>query len=402
MLNTRKFHPLEGGVRHYAWGERSSQGKTPFIASLLKREPGDEPWAELWLGAHPSLPGLLVTEEGRVPLDQAIAQASGQWLGERTAAVSGELPFLLKVLACSAPLSIQSHPDADSAVGLHAARPDLYPDAHDKTEIMIALEPFQALAGFRGLCDIREDVEKVAAFQPWLALWHYGEPTLRRLVESLFSLNVVPLAAMLTQALQELQGRPEEALSPADRLFLSLSREYPGDRGTLFAYLLNQVELAPGQALFLAPNSPHAYQRGAGIECMTNSDNVIRAGLTPKAVDVPTLLKTVDFDATGYRTVTPKVSSQPQGGGRSLLYDAPTRKFRLTFYEDAPCLLQEHPDALGIFLVVRGEALLQEGEGEARRLAPAGSAWVRPAALREGAVLPAAPGTLVVWAQSAF
>ena len=98
----------------------------------------------------------------------------------------------------------------------------------------------------------------------------------------------------------------------------------------------------------------------------------------------------------------PRSPPSPRGGGRSLLYDAPTRKFRLTFYEDAPCLLQEHPDALGIFLVVRGEALLQEGEGEARRLAPAGSAWVRPAALREGAVLPAAPGTLVVWAQSAF
>ncbi|MGN0867402.1 MAG: mannose-6-phosphate isomerase, class I [Oligosphaeraceae bacterium] len=399
MLNTKTFYPLTGGVRHYAWGECASQGKTPFIADLLKQEPGEEPWAELWLGAHPSLPGLLDTPEGTLPLNQAIAQAPKAWLGERSVAVSEELPFLLKVLTCSAPLSIQSHPDAQSAVRLHAARPDLYPDAHDKTEIMIALEPFQALAGFRGLSDIRGDLEKVEAFQPWLALWRYGEPTLRRLVESLFSLNVVPLAAMLTQALQELQERQEEALSAADRLFLSLSREYPGDRGTLFAYLLNRVDLAPGQALFLAPNSPHAYQRGAGIECMTNSDNVIRAGLTPKAVDVPTLLQTVDFDATGYRMVTPRETSVQ--GGRIREYPAPTPKFRLFFHEDAPCRLESHPDALGVFLVVRGDAVLKDGQGRSIP-APAGTAWVRPADLQAGAILPAAPGTLVVWAQSAF
>ena len=203
---------------------------------------------------------------------------------------------------------------------------------------------------------------------------------------------------MLTNALQELDSAERE-LSAADKLFISLSTEYPGDRGTLFAYLLNQVFLAPGESLFLAPNSPHAYQRGAGIECMTNSDNVIRAGLTPKAVDVETLLKTVDFDRTGYQMVTPECP--PSGDGRILRYAAPTEKFQLTFYHDAVCDLATHPDTLGVFLVVEGEAVLTCGDGR-RISAPCGSSWVRPASAGKGTIEPTVAGTTVIWSQPNF
>ncbi len=405
-MTLRSFYRLEGGVRHYAWGERASQDFQPMIARMLGQDPGEEPWAELWLGAHPSLPGTVTLQdangkEERVALDQAIARNPQEWLGSAAHAAGGQLPFLLKVLTCSAPLSIQSHPDAESAVVLHQEHPELYPDAHDKTEILIALEPFRALAGFRGMSDILQDLEAVEAFQPWLALWRYGKQTLRGLVESLFSLNVVPLAAMLTQALLEIRQRPQESLRESDRLFLSLSQEYPGDRGTLFAYLLNQVNLAPGEAVFLAPNSPHAYQKGAGVECMTNSDNVIRAGLTPKAVDVPTLLKTVDFDRTGYRLVTPVATPGADGKGEKLDYQAPTKKFHLTFYQDAPCTLGEHPEALGILLVVKGAATL-EAPGQSAIQAATGTSWIRPACASQGTATPAEPGTLMVWAQSDF
>lgn len=393
------FYRLDGGVRHYAWGERAVGGRIPLIARLLGEEPGEEPWAELWLGAHPSLPGVVHFGEGKsLALDAAIAESPAAWLGARAFAARPQLSFLLKVLTCSAPLSIQSHPDEKSAVRLHSEHPELYPDANDKTEIIIALEPFQALAGFRGLVDILQDIERIQAFQPWLALWRHGGETLRGLVESLFALNVVPLAAMLTNALQELDSAERE-LSAADKLFLSLSTEYPGDRGTLFAYLLNQVFLAPGESLFLAPNFPHAYQRGAGIECMTNSDNVIRAGLTPKAVDVETLLKTVDFDRTGYQMVTPECT--PSGDGRILRYAAPTEKFQLTFYHDAVCDLATHPDTLGVFLVVEGEAVLTCGDGR-RISAPCGSSWVRPASAGKGTIEPTVAGTTVIWSQPNF
>ncbi len=398
-MSLRSFYPLHGGVRHYAWGQRASQENTPLIADLLQEAPGEEPWAELWLGAHASLPSQVEMPDGTSrPLDQVVAEAPAEWLGAKAAAVKSQLAFLFKVLTCSAPLSIQSHPDAQSAVQLHATRPELYPDPNDKTEIIIALEPFQALAGFRGLTDILHDLEAVQAFEPWLALWKHGELTLKGLVETLFALSTVPLVAMLNSAVQELNAR-KGALSPADKLFLSLSQVYPGDRGTLFAYLLNQVALAPGQALFLAPNSPHAYQKGAGIECMTNSDNVIRAGLTPKAVDVDTLLKTVQFDRTGYLMVTPKCTASE--GGKVLEYQAPTEKFRLTFYHDATCDLADHPDVLGLFLVVQGEATLVDADGK-RTPAPRGTSWIRPAAAAKGRIEASKPGTVVVWAQTNF
>ncbi len=396
-LNT--FYRLDGGVRHYAWGQRADQGDKPLIADLLQQEPGEEPWAELWLGAHASLPSQVHGADGALrPLDQVVAEDPVAWLGKAAAEVKPQLAFLFKVLTCSAPLSIQSHPDAKSAVTLHATHPELYPDPNDKTEIIIALGQFQALAGFRGITDILADLEAVKAFLPWLALWRNGEATLRALVEALFALDAVPLAAMLTNALQELNAR-EGHLSPADKLFLSLSEVYPGDRGTLFAYLLNQVTLEPGQSLFLAPNSPHAYQKGAGIECMTNSDNVIRAGLTPKAVDVKTLLNTVDFDRTGYQMVTPKATDI--GNGQVLEYQAPTEKFRLTFYRDAACNLEDHPDVMGLFIVVSGEAALVEANG-ARTIASRGTSWIRPAAAKSGRIEPTEPGTLVVWAQTNF
>lgn len=394
------FYRLEGGVRHYAWGQRASADAVPMIADLLGENAGDEPWAELWLGAHASLPSHIRMADGAsLPLDKAIEASPVEWLGAKAAAVKPQLAFLFKVLTCSSALSIQSHPDAQSAQRLHTEHPELYPDPNDKTEIIIALEEFQALAGFRGITDILNDLEAVEAFRPWLMLWKNGEQTLKRLVDSLFAMDVVPLAAMLTKALQEIGDKAAAALSPADRLFISLNREYPGDRGTLFAYLLNQVTLAPGQALFLSPNSPHAYQKGAGIECMTNSDNVIRAGLTPKAVDVKTLLNTVEFDRTGYLMVTPKVTSE--GNGRILEYQAPTEKFRLTFYKDAACDLEAHEDVLGLFLVVSGEATLVDADGK-RITAPRGSSWVRPAAAKSGRIEPSSPETVVVWAQTNF
>lgn len=395
------FFRLNGGVRHYAWGQRASDGSAPMIAKMLGADPGEEPWAELWLGAHESLPSRIIDENGtEKSLNDAIAASPAEWLGKAAADFKPQLAFLFKVLTCSHALSIQSHPDAKSAETLHATHPELYPDANDKTEIIIALEPFQALAGFRGITDILSDIEDKEAFSPWLCLWKKGEQTLKSLVESLFALDADCLGKMLATALKELSDKEVASHSPADRLFLSLNQEYPGDRGTLFAYLLNQVMLAPGQALFLAPNSPHAYQRGAGIECMTNSDNVIRAGLTPKAVDVPTLLGTVNFDRTGYLMVTPKITSKG-GDSRILEYQAPTEKFRLTFYEDAVCDLEDHPDVMGLFMVLQGEARLVD-ENCKSTLAPRGSSWVRPAVAAKGRIEPAKPGTVVVWAQTNF
>ena len=399
-LNT--FFPLFGGVRHYAWGETASGNAVPYIAKLLGVDAGTEPWAELWLGAHPSLPSDIAVGGERQPLGEAIAAQPVEWLGKTAAAAltPPQLSFLFKVLACSHPLSIQSHPDESSAKRLHATKPQLYPDANDKTEIMIALEPFEALAGFRNLQMIRRDLAAVSAFGPVMEAWRSGADaaSLKGLCAALFAMEDAPRQAMLAAALTEITASDRKR-NPAEELFVRLSAEYPGDRGTFFAFLLNQITLQPGQALFLSPNTPHAYQRGAGIECMTNSDNVIRAGLTPKAVDVETLMATLNFQDEGAMLLEPDRISR--GSGVVERYCLPTPKFQLAFYRDAPCSVEELGDAIGVFLVVSGRvALAVDGRPQAE--AGRGTAWVRPAALKQAKVTPLEPGTLVAWAMPNF
>ena len=402
MSQLKSFYPLFGGVRHYAWGETASVDTIPYIAKLLGVDAGTEPWAELWLGAHPSLPSEVIIDGVRQPLGEAISSQPTEWLGKAaaTALEPPQLSFLFKVLACSHPLSIQSHPDEASAKTLHATKPRLYPDANDKTEIMIALEPFDALAGFRNLQMIRRDLASVTAFAPLLKAWQDSADAsnLKGLCAALFAMEDFLRKEMLSAALAEVAA-PGRTSNPAEELFVRLSAEYPGDRGTFFAFLLNQITLQPGQALFLSPNTPHAYQRGAGIECMTNSDNVIRAGLTPKAVDVETLMATLNFQDEGAMLLEPDRISR--GNGVVERYCLPTPKFQLAFYRDAPCSVEELGDAIGVFLVVSGHVVLSV-DGQAPVEAGRGTSWVRPAALRNATVTPLEPGTLVAWAMPNF
>lgn len=54
-------------------------------------------------------------------------------------------------------------------------------------------------------------------------------------------------------------------------------------------FFLNYLKLNPSEAIYLGANEPHAYISGDCVECMACSDNVVRAGLTPKFIDVETL-----------------------------------------------------------------------------------------------------------------
>ena len=388
----RSFLRIEGGVRHYDWGERQSDGRIPAIADLLGEKAGDKPWAELWLGAHPSLPSQAALADGRtMPLTEMFQADAGAWLGKRFAA-AGTLPFLLKVLACSHPLSIQSHPDAATAARLHAAHPELYPDANDKAELILALTPFEALDGFRTAEEVRGELERHAALRPWLKVWQNGADAtnLRGCCAALFAWEEAEMRA----ALAELAEAVGDGGSDSDRLFLRLLSEHPGDRGTLFAYVLCHVRLAPGEGLFLAPNTPHAYLHGVGLECMSNSDNVIRAGLTPKAVDVPTLLATVDFSRHGAMPL-PR-HERAAGAGRISRYTPPTPNFEVSLLRDAALHLRAEEAVPGVALVLEGTALVRDAAGE--RPAPRGSAWFRAASLAEGEIAPSADGCLLAWA----
>lgn len=208
----------------------------------------------------------------------------------------GDLPFLLKVLSVAKALSIQAHPDLTLAQRLFKDQPTVYKDGNHKPEMALALTPFQALVGFTTPQQLRDTVAAVPELRA--ALGDSADAVLsgERETESLkaafarlMSAPAAQAAAHVSQLAARLLCVEPGALRPHERLALTLQAQYPGDVGILAAFFLNLVELQPGQAVALAANEPHAYLLGECVEVMATSDNVVRAGLTPKLRDVATL-----------------------------------------------------------------------------------------------------------------
>jgi mannose-6-phosphate isomerase len=293
------LYPLNGVIRPYAWGSRT------VLAELQGRSaPSEGPEAELWLGAHPGDPSTVIGPDGPVSLATLIAGDPKAQLGEQAADQFGpRLPYLLKVLAAETPLSLQAHPDeayAKAAFARQEADPagtKNYTDAHHKPEMLVAITPFEALCGFRSP---EASAAALAAFDlPALAsvIAALRAGDLRSAVHTLLTWPEADRAALtgsvVTAARAAGPGHPQAAsLTLAERL----AGHYPGDPGVLVALLLNQVHLEPGEAIWMPAGNLHAYLRGAGVELMAASDNVLRGGLTPKRVDVDELLAVLRFD----------------------------------------------------------------------------------------------------------
>ena len=246
---------VEGVVQHYAWGDPA------FIPELLHMEPDGRPWAELWLGTHPNGPATL--DDG-TPL----------------AHVTGDLPYLLKVLAAAQPLSLQTHPnDVQARAGF---RRGIYPDPNPKPELLCALTPFVAFCGIRPVDATLEILDELGIDELARVLATDGpSAALAGLYRG--GLDPAPAIAACTGA-----DRAEA------RWVRRLAETYDGEPSVAATLLLNLVELVPGQALRLDAGNLHAYLHGAGIELMGASDNVVRGGLTVKEVDVDELLRVVD------------------------------------------------------------------------------------------------------------
>jgi mannose-6-phosphate isomerase len=295
---------LENPVQRYAWGS------TTAIPELLGQPVDGSPQAELWLGAHPSAPSQVVRGSERRPLDDVVTREAGRYLGESVRTWFGDrLPFLLKVLAAEQPLSIQVHPSAEEAARGYAAEDAarvprdasdrVYKDPHHKPEMIMALTPFEALCGFR---DPRHTAAVIAGLgAPFAELVKIltqaeAQVALRSAVTMLLTggERSAELVGALVRAcsLRLTAGSPHAA---DDELVTRLAESYPGDPGVAVALLLNRVTLAPGEAIFLPAGNVHAYLHGVGVEVMAASDNVLRGGLTSKHVDVPGLIKVVDF-----------------------------------------------------------------------------------------------------------
>ncbi|TXS40740.1 mannose-6-phosphate isomerase, class I [Streptomyces sp. uw30] len=318
---------LDNTIRPYAWGS------TTAIAKLLGVEPTGEPQAEMWMGAHPGAPSR--TERGT--LVEVIEADPERELGATAVAKFGpRLPFLLKILAAGAPLSLQVHPNLEQAkegyedeerrgIPVDAGHRN-YKDANHKPELICALTEFDGLCGFRDPIEAADALDGlgVDSLKPYVDLLHAHpeEAALREVLTAILGADPEEMARTVAEAAAACAHLGGEYAPYAD-----IAHHFPGDPGVIAAMLLNHVRLQPGEALYLGAGIPHAYISGLGVEIMANSDNVLRCGLTPKHVDVPELLRVVRFEAGDPGVLRPEAS--PDG---EEVYETPIDEFRLSRY----------------------------------------------------------------------
>jgi mannose-6-phosphate isomerase len=326
---------LENPIQFYNWGTR---GTNALIPKLLGIEPDNNvPYAELWIGAHPSSPSNAVVNGARIPLTELIGDHPVDILGDLFRHdIFREFPFLLKVLSIAEPLSIQAHPNKHQAQTLRAQDPHHYPDDNHKPEIAIALDELTLLAGFKQFTDMERTLRKYPEISVFIgmdgsqALLNSGERTpsdQQEYFRSLFSLlleksrsNKEDMTRSIDQLVNRFSHTPMD-LTEEEMIFTGLQTKYPDDVGLFFVFLLNLIKMKKGEGIFIAPGIPHAYIQGNIVECMATSDNVIRAGLTPKFKDHKSLIGILNFE--------PGTLSILQGETRSgeRVYRTPAKEF---------------------------------------------------------------------------
>ncbi|XP_022113544.2 mannose-6-phosphate isomerase [Pieris rapae] len=300
---------LQCKVQNYEWGKL---GQNSTVARLVASADSSvsidngKPYAELWMGTHPNGPSIIIERD--IPLSEYLKtnlDAVGPDVRKKFNVL---VPFLLKVLSVRKALSIQAHPTKEHAEELHKTFPDLYKDPNHKPELAIALTPFEGLCGFRPISEIKNFIINLPELQQILSedvvnpILNSGDGDCTKLLKdafhSLMSCDKNKIVNGLESLLNRLQT--EELSTQSSLLYPLLNRlhsDYPGDVGCWAPYFMNYMQLRPGQAIFLKPNLPHAYLSGDCIECMACSDNVVRAGLTPKHIDVATLVDMLDYNS---------------------------------------------------------------------------------------------------------
>ena len=333
------MHLLRGAVRTYAWGSRTAIADFTGAPS-----PTPHPEAELWFGAHPGDPAWLQDDDTERSLLDALRADPESELGPLVRGRFGDtLPFLVKVLAADEPLSLQAHPSSEQALegftreermGIPITAPQRnYRDRSHKPEILVALDQFEALAGFRPVARTVELMRalEVADLDPFIGLLDGQSESdgLRALFTTWITfpqpdLDVL-VPAVIDGAIEYVRSGATEFEREA-KTVLELGERYPGDAGVLCSLLLNRLSLAPGEAIYLPAGNLHAYLHGIGVEVMANSDNVLRGGLTPKHVDVPELLRVLDFTPAEDIVVRPESCSD----GEELVYRTPAPEFAVS------------------------------------------------------------------------
>jgi len=369
---------VKGVVQHYDWGGFSY---IPNLLGLSSEAP--KPFAEYWLGTHPKGTATVFQGEDGQSLKELIQSAPEEWLGpEVSRHFDRSLPFLFKILDVEKMLSIQVHPTREQAIagfrkenemGIPADAPHRnYRDPNRKPEVMVALTPFWLLHGFRSTPDAVRLLHKHRALQTMAEeLDRLGMEAFYRKVmcssQEEIDAWLDPLAQELIPDFEsgKLTDRDNPDFWAAKALLERKPKSGKYDRGIISLYLLNLVGLQKGQAIYQGPGILHAYLHGVNVELMSNSDNVFRGGLTSKHIDIPELLKTLDFEP-----VIPSILEGQETARNQWVYPVPVSDFslrRLTLPESENVNLVAHGPQ--VLLVLEGKVLL-----DGRQELPAGTA----------------------------
>jgi mannose-6-phosphate isomerase len=394
---------LRNQIQYYEWG---SPEWIPRLTGIANNE--GRPCAEMWMGSHPASPSLAVLPGGVQDLGTLIAGNPRRYLGARTPAQYGALPFLFKLLAAEQPLSIQAHPDLERAAegferenraGLAASAPGRnYRDPNHKPEIICALAPFTGMCGFREPDEIRRLLEAFVSppgspaapavlrngFVPLLAALDDADTSsaLRNFFAALFSMSAavrMELAPYMLSASAAVDGELTDTQWNLMRRFAGL---YPNDPALIAPLYLNIFSLDPGEAVYLRTGILHAYIHGFGVELMANSDNVLRGGLTSKHVDSAELMKVLDFSPLRPEIIRPDLRPAEEGPSR-FTYQTPCNEFSLTVMrgggQGAAAFIEEGP---AICIVTAGEVEISGRDG-VTVLKQGESAFISPSSAAE-------------------
>ncbi|NVC63395.1 mannose-6-phosphate isomerase, class I [Vibrio sp. 05-20-BW147] len=325
---------LNNPIKNFQWGCTSAFSDLFKIAN-----PHQLPQAELWMGAHPNGSSTVTIDKKESTLVDAISSNPSLWLGDKSGRYEDKLPFLVKILAANQPLSIQVHPSKEAAqvgfdkenelgIALDAAERN-FKDANHKPELVYAITPYLALNGFRELSSIHRLFSAAilpsirAILDPFLS--NPTQETFEQLFAAILQMGEKQKASAVSELLSFEPTLGESAeVTETFKLITELAKLYPSDVGLFSPLFLNVVELKPGEAMFLFAETPHAYLKGVGVEVMANSDNVLRAGLTPKYIDVPALLANTKFEPIK----ASDLRMQPFQDGNRSVYPIPVDDFK--------------------------------------------------------------------------
>jgi mannose-6-phosphate isomerase len=358
------IYKLQNTVKNYDWGSPE------WIPELMgKANESQVPWAELWMGVHPEGPSKISSPDGETTKDlsELINSNPATFLGKERAKIFNGLPFLLKILAAEKPLSIQAHPsliqaqegwasENEKSIALDSPERN-YKDANHKPEIICALSPFTAMAGFREPHEIKVRLEWFLHNAPQSLLTALApltdalerENPLKTFLEELFSLDPIVREELGNYAIDQGQYGLYEYKSeyPDERkLIARFAKFFPDDPAIISPLYLNLIKLNPGEAIYLPAGIFHAYVYGLGIELMANSNNVLRGGLTPKHIDIPELLRVLDF-----KPFQPEILRAT--GETEYEYPVPCKEFSLSVIQGGDYIYLETGPS--IILVTQGE-----------------------------------------------